>query len=102
LLRGRKSAEGSPLLAALAADPSAEVIALEPLTEQGVAELARLGLGVEVHPGFATACHEVTGGVPFLVKELVRAIGEEPIEPTAAASSPYRALHRRWSRRRLC
>jgi hypothetical protein len=33
-----------------------------------------------------------TGGVPFLVKELVRTIAEEDIEPTAAASSRIAAL----------
>ena len=57
-----------------------------------VAELVRLGLGAEVEPAFARACHEVTGGVPFLVKELVRAIAEEGIAPTAAAASGVAGL----------
>ena len=91
--RGQPSrADGSPLLAALAADPSAEVLALAPLSERAVAELVRLGLGAEVEPAFARACHEVTGGVPFLVQELVRAIAEEGIEPTSAAFPASRAL----------
>ena len=60
---------------------------LAALSEHAVAELVRLGLGAEVEPAFARACHEVTGGVPFLVKELVRAIAEEGIAPTAAAAS---------------
>jgi DNA-binding NarL/FixJ family response regulator len=84
--RPARSAEGS-LLAALAADPTAEVVALEPLTEQAVGELVRLGLGADVEPAFARVCRELTGGVPFLVHELVRAIAKEQIEPTAAASS---------------
>jgi predicted ATPase len=45
-----------------------------------------------VEQAFASACHEVTGGVPFLVQELVRAIAEEAIEPTAAACFRLRAL----------
>jgi DNA-binding CsgD family transcriptional regulator len=45
-----------------------------------------------VEPAFAAACHEVTGGVPFLVRELIRAIAEAEIEPTAAASSRVTAL----------
>ncbi|HEY6006179.1 MAG TPA: AAA family ATPase [Anaeromyxobacter sp.] len=90
--RPAESAEGSPLLAALAADPSVEVLALAPLSEQAVAELVRLGLGAEVDSAFARACHEATGGVPFLVQELVRAIAEEGIEPTAAACSRVAAL----------
>jgi DNA-binding CsgD family transcriptional regulator len=85
-------ADGSPLLAALAADPSAEVLAIEPLSEPAVAELVRLGLGADVEPAFATACHEVTGGVPFLVQELVRAAAEQGIKPAAAASSRVAAL----------
>ncbi len=87
-----QSPEASPLLARLATDPSAEVLALAPLSERAVAELVRLALGVEVDPGFATLCHELTGGVPFLVKELVRAIADEAIEPTARASSRVAAL----------
>ena len=90
--RPARSADGSPLLAALAADRTAEVVALEPLSEQAVAELLRLGLGADVEPAFASVCDELTGGVPFLVHELVRAIAEEQIEPTAAASSQVARL----------
>jgi tetratricopeptide (TPR) repeat protein len=89
--RPTRSADGSPLLAALA-DPSAEVLVLAPLSRQAVAELVRLGLGAGVEPAFAAACYEVTGGVPFLVQELVRAIAEAGIEPTAAASSRVAGL----------
>ena len=71
---------------------SAEVLVLAALSERAVAELVRLGLGAEVEPAFARACHEVTGGVPFLVKELVRAIAEEGIAPTAAAASGVAGL----------
>jgi len=84
--------EGSPLLATLTADPSAEVLVLAPLSEPAVAELVRLGLGADVEPVFAKACHEVTGGVPFLVQELVRTIAEDGIEPTAGAASRVAAL----------
>jgi DNA-binding CsgD family transcriptional regulator len=84
--------DGSPLLAALAVGPPAEVIVLAPLSDQAVAELVRLGLGADVEPAFAAACHRVTGGVPFLVHELIRAIGEAGIEPTASASPHVAAL----------
>ncbi len=90
--RPSETREGSPLVAALAADRSAEVLALAPLSERAVAELVRLGLGAEVDARFARACHSATSGVPFLVKELVRAIVEEGIEPTAAACSRIEAL----------
>jgi DNA-binding CsgD family transcriptional regulator len=90
--RPAESHEGSPLLAALAADPSAEVLVLAPLSEPAVAELVRVGLGTQVESVFARACHEVTGGVPFLVQELVRTIADEGIEPTSAAASRVSAL----------
>jgi tetratricopeptide (TPR) repeat protein len=85
-------ADGSPPLAALAADPSAEVLVLAPLSERAVAELVRLGLGADVEPAFAAVCHQLTGGVPFLVRELIRAIGEAGIEPAAPASPRLAAL----------
>jgi len=90
--RPAQSPEGSPLVAALAAEASAELLALTPLSERAVAELVRAGLGDEVDPAFARACHDATGGVPFLVKELVRAIVDERIEPTAAASASVAGL----------
>jgi len=90
--RPARPADGSPLLAALAADPSAEILQLAPLSQRAVAELMRLAFGADVEPGFAAACHEVTGGVPFLVRELIRAIADQGIEPTSAASSRVAGL----------
>ena len=84
--RPPRSPDGSALVAALAGEPSTELVALAPLSERAVAELVRLGLRAEVDPVFARVCHDVTGGVPFLVKELVRAVAEEAIDPTAPAS----------------
>jgi DNA-binding CsgD family transcriptional regulator len=90
--RPARSANGSPLLAALAADPSAEILELAPLSQRAVAELLRLSFGTEVEQDFAVACHEVTGGVPFLLRELIRAVAGQGIEPTAAASSRVAGL----------
>jgi hypothetical protein len=54
--------------------------------------MVRRGLGADVEPAFAATCHQLTGGAPFLVEELVRAIAGRGIEPTAAASSRVAAL----------
>src|SRR5260370_1416297 len=81
------SGKGPHLLAALAVEPSAEVVALAPLSEQAVAALVRMRLAAEVEPAFARACHQATGGGPFLVLELGRAITDEGVEPIAGASS---------------
>ena len=85
-------ADRSPLLEALTAGPPTEVVVLAPLSERAVAELVRRGLRAGVEPTFAATCHQVTGGVPFLVHELVRSIAEEGIAPTTAASSRVAAL----------
>ena len=90
--RPGRSADAAPVLAALAASPPAEVLELAPLSERAVAELMRLAFGTDVEPAFAGACHEVTGGVPFFVQELVRAIAEQGVKPTAAASFRIAAL----------
>src|SRR5262249_34134158 len=71
--RPGQRANASPVLAALAASPPSEVLELAPLSERAVAELMRLTFGTDIEPSFAGACHEVTGGVPFFVRELVRA-----------------------------
>lgn len=86
------SPEVSPVLASLAGDLPAEVVSVAPLSERAVAELVRLGLGAEVDSAFAGACHEATGGVPFLVRELLRSLAEQGIEPTEAASPLVAAL----------
>ncbi len=49
--RPARPAGGSPLLAALAADPSAEVLEVAPLSQPAVAELMRLAFGTEVDAG---------------------------------------------------
>jgi DNA-binding CsgD family transcriptional regulator len=90
--RPAQPSDGPPVLAALAAEPPAEILELEPLSQGAVAELIQLAFGTNVEPAFAAACHEVTGGVPFLVRELLRAIAEAGIEPAAAASSRVAGL----------
>jgi DNA-binding CsgD family transcriptional regulator len=90
--RPAQPADGVQLLPLLTAEPPGGVMVLAPLSEQAVAQLVRLGLGTDLEPAFAAACHQVTGGVPFLVHELVRAIAEAGFKPAAAASSQVAAL----------
>jgi DNA-binding CsgD family transcriptional regulator len=90
--RPTQSREGSPVFTALAMEPLAETMVLAPLSEQAVGELVQLGLAREVEGEFARACHEVTGGVPFLVRELVRELAEEGIEPAATSAFRVAAL----------
>jgi predicted ATPase len=69
------------------ADDRVTVLTLAPLSEGASRELVRRGLGVDPDPGFAHACHEATGGNPFLLCELVRTLAGERIEPTASAAA---------------
>jgi DNA-binding CsgD family transcriptional regulator len=74
------------LLATLATDPSTDLIRLPPLTRAGVAQLVESRLGREPHPVFVDACLRATRGMPFLMRELVEALTEGGIAPTAEAA----------------
>ena len=84
--RPREEGTDAALLATVTADPSAEVIRLPPLTRAGVAQLVESRLAGVPDPAFVDACLRSTRGMPFLVRELVDALSEGRIAPTAAAA----------------
>jgi DNA-binding CsgD family transcriptional regulator len=90
----RPEAEGAAahLLGLLLADPLARVVRPAPLSAGAVGRLIEEGLGRVPIPAFAAACQRTTGGVPFLVRELVDALREEGVEPTAAEAQRVEAL----------
>jgi DNA-binding CsgD family transcriptional regulator/tetratricopeptide (TPR) repeat protein len=67
------------LLATLTADPAAEVIHLRPLSREAVGRLVETRLGGAPDPAVVDTCLRVTGGTPFLVRELVDALSREGI-----------------------
>ena len=69
--RPEAESASAPLLALLLADPLARVLRPAPLSAGAVGRLVADGLGRAPDPDFATACQRTTGGVPFLVRELV-------------------------------
>jgi DNA-binding CsgD family transcriptional regulator len=71
-------------LAVVAREPSVRVAALTPLSAAAVAELVESEYGRGVAPEFARACHRATGGNPFLLRELIRALQADGIDPSAA------------------
>ncbi|MEA2171628.1 MAG: hypothetical protein QOF76_4928, partial [Solirubrobacteraceae bacterium] len=73
----------SPVLAALAADPSAEVLRPMPLGDWGIAELAGTA-----DADFVAAAAAATGGNPFLVDQLLRELGPERTPRAVAAVDP--------------
>ena len=84
--RPREVGTDADLLATLATDPSADVVRLPPLTRAAVAQLVEEGLEAVPDPAFVTACILATNGVPFLMRELVDALSEGRIAPTAEAA----------------
>jgi DNA-binding CsgD family transcriptional regulator len=56
-----------------------------PLSNTAVSDLLADRLGPAVDPDFAAACRVVTGGNPFLLRELVGELAAERIEPAAGS-----------------
>ena len=84
--RPREPGTDAELLAILAAAPSADVIGVPPLTRAAVAEFVEFALDAAADSAFVDACLHATGGTPFLVRELVGALREGGIAPTAEAA----------------
>lgn len=75
----------------VAATPTLEALAQEadrcapgPLSEEAVSTLVRAELGRAAEPEFVSACHAVTGGNPFFVRELLTSVAVDGIAPVAA------------------
>jgi DNA-binding CsgD family transcriptional regulator len=77
-------ADAGDALALVAREPSARVALLRPLSAPAAGELVAREYGEEVAPEFARACHRATGGNPFLLGELARALRADGIAPSAA------------------
>src|SRR5256714_1698642 len=70
------------LVAALAADPAARLIRPRPLTAPAVAEFVRAALAPGADDDFSASCGEVTGGNPFLLRELLAELAAEGVGGT--------------------
>ena len=87
-------------LARLATDPGARRLAPRALS-RGRRRAARRRARAPAEAAFAAACHEVSGGNPFLLGELARALAAEAIAPAAeqaracASWRPSGRAHRR-------
>jgi AAA ATPase-like protein len=67
-----------PPVEELAALPDTTVVRLRPLGHSALATLAAAYLGPDAAPALAQRCLEVTGGNPFLARQLLRALAEAP------------------------
>lgn len=73
-------------LAQIRSDPATEVVQPPPLGPTGVEALLRTLDEGPVEHGFARACHEATGGNPFLLGEVVRTLRAKGVPFTAAGA----------------
>src|SRR5581483_5864283 len=64
----------------------ADLLRPAPLSDAAVALLVGERLGAQPDPSFVRACHEVAGGNPFLLGELLDEAAARGFEPTAAAA----------------
>ena len=90
-LRTAEPGTDPALLAELARDSATLSLPLGRLTRHGSAELVRSRLpGAEDR--FCAECHDATGGVPLLLRQLVRALEADDVRPVAANASVVRAI----------
>lgn len=90
--RAAEPSNSGEVLDAIAADPVTLVLRPAPLTEAAVRDLVAGALGRNPDPRFCEACGEVTGGNPFLLRELLRDLAGEDVAPTAAEAPLVRRL----------
>jgi tetratricopeptide (TPR) repeat protein len=72
-------------------DPDARVLRLRALSPDAVASLVLAELPA-AEPVFTLACAEVSGGNPFLARELVRTLAADGIRPAAGSVARIRSL----------
>ncbi|HKZ13329.1 MAG TPA: AAA family ATPase [Solirubrobacterales bacterium] len=92
MLARRTGEAESPSLARIVGDHGVEIVRPAPLTSAATATLIGAALSQEPDSAFATVCHEVTGGNPFLVTELGRELADQGIDPRAEQSESVRGL----------
>ncbi|MGH3550004.1 MAG: AAA family ATPase [Pseudonocardiaceae bacterium] len=77
----------APLLAELLALSGVQILCPSPLSEPAVAELVCERLGAQPDPVFVAACAKVSGGNPFVLRELIFDLAADGIEPDVAQAA---------------
>ena len=79
-------------LARLLTEPSAEVVVAAPLGVASVGRLVAARLSAEPDGEFSRACHDATGGNPFLVHALVEEVTRRGLAPVRGEAARIREL----------
>ncbi|HXE45155.1 MAG TPA: AAA family ATPase [Conexibacter sp.] len=89
----RPAEPGAPLGALrLTTDPVAGHMNPQPLSRQATRALIATELRSEPDDPFVAECHAVSGGNPFLLTELLRALSAQSVVPSAAQASAVREI----------
>jgi DNA-binding CsgD family transcriptional regulator/tetratricopeptide (TPR) repeat protein len=91
-LRQAEPGEDPALLAQIMADPLTTVARPAPLSKGAATLLARETLAEDAEDAFGEACHEITGGNPLLLHELLNALVAEDVAPVGASVPALREL----------
>jgi DNA-binding CsgD family transcriptional regulator len=90
--RPRGAAEFPAALSLLADEPDVSVLRPPPLSEQASTVLVRRAFGEDAEGAFCSACHRASGGNPFLLTELLKAVRADGLSPTGDAIVQIEAL----------
>jgi len=74
----------APELAGVRSEGVARLWSPAPLSAEAVAQLVQATLGRDAHPDFCAACHQVSGGNPFLLGELTVALDQDGVAGRAS------------------
>ena len=90
MARPREPDAPQALLEALAAREADRTLTLEGLSPRGAERLVEDELGIPAPAAFARACHEATGGNPFFLRALVRALEHDAVVPSSESAALVR------------
>jgi DNA-binding NarL/FixJ family response regulator len=76
----------------LVSDSMARLIVPRALSRKATIALLAVELDSEPEPAFAATCHEVSGGNPFLLRELARTLATQAVAPRADKAGLVREL----------
>ncbi|HXE45156.1 MAG TPA: AAA family ATPase [Conexibacter sp.] len=76
----------------LVTDPTAQHLSPQPLSHEATAALLGAELGTDADGSFAAACHDVSGGNPFLLSELIQALSARAVAPSADQAAVARDI----------
>jgi DNA-binding CsgD family transcriptional regulator len=91
-LRTTEPGADPALLSEIANDLATSTVRPGPLTDDAVGSLVHAALGGEAADTFCAAVHTATGGNPLLVRQLLRALEAEGVQPDAASAGVVREI----------